>query len=141
MPRASSPDCVTNLRAVYACSCHGLQRALYYRRSWRKYTRDYPDVVLDITADDSRMDIVAGHYDAAIQYGEFIQKDMIAVRVSGDHRAAIDGIGVAFMSEDRVRIIWRAVRLSVCWKIGASRSPVFSFITRAGSSNRPRCRR
>src|SRR5882762_571916 len=27
-----------------------------------KFTRDYPDVVLDITADDSRLDIVAGSF-------------------------------------------------------------------------------
>src|SRR5579883_3276668 len=56
-----------------------------------KFTRDYPDVVLDITADDSRMDIVAGGFDAGIHFGEYIQKDMIAVRVSKDHRAAIVG--------------------------------------------------
>ncbi len=56
-----------------------------------KFTRDYPDVVLDITADDSRLDIVAGGFDAGIHFGEYIQKDMIAVRVSPDHRAAIVG--------------------------------------------------
>jgi pimeloyl-ACP methyl ester carboxylesterase len=50
---------------------------------------DYPDVVLDITADDSRIDIVAAGFDAGIHFGEYIQKDMIAVRVSKDHRAAI----------------------------------------------------
>jgi DNA-binding transcriptional LysR family regulator len=54
-----------------------------------KFTRHYPDVVLDITADDSRIDIVAGGFDAGIHFGEYIQKDMIAVRVSKDHRAAI----------------------------------------------------
>jgi len=54
-----------------------------------KFTRNYPDVVLDITADDSRVDIVAGGFDAGIHFGEYIQKDMIAVRVSKDHRAAI----------------------------------------------------
>jgi DNA-binding transcriptional LysR family regulator len=54
-----------------------------------KFTREYPDVVLDITADDSRLDIVAGGFDAGIHFGEYIQKDMIAVRVSKDHRAAI----------------------------------------------------
>ena len=54
-----------------------------------KFTRNYPDVVLDITADDSRIDIVAGGFDAGIHFGEYIQKDMIAVRVSKDHRAAI----------------------------------------------------
>jgi DNA-binding transcriptional LysR family regulator len=56
-----------------------------------KFTRDYPDVVLEVTADDSRMDIVAGGFDAGIHFGEYIQKDMIAVRVSKDHRAAIVG--------------------------------------------------
>src|SRR5947209_1737090 len=34
-----------------------------------KFTRDYLDVVLDITADDSRLDIVAGGFDAGIQIG------------------------------------------------------------------------
>src|SRR5882757_8084604 len=56
-----------------------------------KFARDYPDILLDVTADDSRLDIVAGGFDAGIHYGEFIQKDMIAVRVSKDHRPAIVG--------------------------------------------------
>ena len=51
--------------------------------------RLYPEIVLDITSDDSRTDIVAGGFDAGIHFGEYIQKDMIAVRVSRDHRAAI----------------------------------------------------
>jgi DNA-binding transcriptional LysR family regulator len=56
-----------------------------------EFARTYPDVVLDVTADDRRMDIVAGGFDAGIHFGEYIEKDMIAVRVSGDHRAAIVG--------------------------------------------------
>lgn len=56
-----------------------------------QFTRDYPDVLLDITADDTRVDIVAGGFDAGIHFGEYIQKDMIAVRVSRDLRAAIVG--------------------------------------------------
>src|ERR1051325_1629924 len=63
-----------------------------------QFTRDYPDVVLDITADDTRLDIVAGGFDAGIQFGEYIQKDMIAVRVSKDLRAAIVGSPVYFKS-------------------------------------------
>ena len=55
----------------------------------KQFALSFPDVVLDVTADDSRLDIVAGGFDAGIHYGEFIQKDMIAVRVSKDHRAAI----------------------------------------------------
>jgi DNA-binding transcriptional LysR family regulator len=56
-----------------------------------KFTREYPDVVLELIADDSRLDIVANGFDAGVHFGEYIQKDMIAVRVSKDHRAAIVG--------------------------------------------------
>jgi DNA-binding transcriptional LysR family regulator len=66
-----------------------------------KFTRDYPDVVLDITADDTHLDIVAGGYDAGIQFGEYIQKDMIAVRVSKDHRAAIVGSPAYFKTHPK----------------------------------------
>jgi DNA-binding transcriptional LysR family regulator len=55
-----------------------------------KFARDYPEVVLDITADDdSRRDLVAGRFDAGIHLGEFLQRDMVAVKVTGEQRAAI----------------------------------------------------
>jgi DNA-binding transcriptional LysR family regulator len=47
--------------------------------------------LLDVTTDDSRRDIVADGFDAGIHFGEYIEKDMIAVRVSPDHRPAIVG--------------------------------------------------
>src|SRR5215212_3155273 len=56
-----------------------------------QFARDYPEILLDVTTDDSRMDIVAGGFDAGIHFGEYIEKDMIAVRVSPDHRPAIVG--------------------------------------------------
>jgi DNA-binding transcriptional LysR family regulator len=36
--------------------------------------RNYPDIVLDVTTDDSRMDIVAEGFDAGIHFGEYIEK-------------------------------------------------------------------
>jgi DNA-binding transcriptional LysR family regulator len=57
-----------------------------------QFARDYPDVVLEITTTgDTHTDLVAGRFDAGIHYGEFIEQDMIAVRVSLDHRPAIVG--------------------------------------------------
>lgn len=53
------------------------------------FARKYPEIVLDVTTNDSRMDIVAAGFDAGIHFGEYIEKDMIAVRVSPDHRPAI----------------------------------------------------
>jgi DNA-binding transcriptional LysR family regulator len=56
-----------------------------------RFARGYPDVVLHITTDDSPLDLVAGRFDAGIHLGEFIERDMVAVRVSRDQRAAIVG--------------------------------------------------
>jgi DNA-binding transcriptional LysR family regulator len=56
-----------------------------------QFVRNYPDIVLDVTTDDSRMDIVARGFDAGIQFGEYIEKDMIAVRVSPDVKPVIVG--------------------------------------------------
>jgi DNA-binding transcriptional LysR family regulator len=53
--------------------------------------KEFPEIVLDVTTDNSRRDIVAEGFDAGIHFGEFIEKDMIAVRVSPDQRPAIIG--------------------------------------------------
>jgi DNA-binding transcriptional LysR family regulator len=55
------------------------------------FTRTYPEIFLDVTTSNDPADLVAGEYDAGIQIGEFIQRDMIAVRVSGDMRLAAVG--------------------------------------------------
>jgi len=55
-----------------------------------RFARDYPEVELDITSvDDTRRDLVAGRFDAGIHLGEFLQRDMVAVKVTGEQRAAI----------------------------------------------------
>ncbi|MGC2637689.1 MAG: LysR family transcriptional regulator [Acidobacteriaceae bacterium] len=53
-----------------------------------QFCRAYPEVAVDITASNEPVDLVAGGFDAGIQIGEFIQRDMIAVRVSADMRLA-----------------------------------------------------
>jgi DNA-binding transcriptional LysR family regulator len=55
------------------------------------FAEAYPDVVLEITTQAEPVDLVAGGFDAGIQLGEYVARDMIAVRVSPDHRAAIVG--------------------------------------------------
>jgi len=65
------------------------------------FARQYPDVLLDVTTADDRLDLVAGGFDAGIQYGEFIQQDMVAVRVSPDHHPAIVGSPAYFESHPR----------------------------------------
>ena len=65
--------------------------------------REYPEILLDVTTDDSRMDIVAGGFDAGIHLGEYIAKDMIAVRVGQDHQPVIVGSPQYFESHPRPR--------------------------------------
>jgi DNA-binding transcriptional LysR family regulator len=56
-----------------------------------KFVRSYPEIVLEVTSSNDPVDLVAGGYDAGVQLGEFIQRDMIAVRVTGEQRLAVVG--------------------------------------------------
>jgi DNA-binding transcriptional LysR family regulator len=68
------------------------------------FAHAYPDVVLDVTTtNEMRLDLVAGHFDAGIHLGEFIERDMIAVRVSPDQRAAIVGSPTYFATHPKPR--------------------------------------
>jgi len=69
-----------------------------------EFARKYPEVVLDVTTNDSRMDIVAAGFDAGIHFGEYIEKDMIAVRVSPDHRPAIVGSPAYIQSHGKPKL-------------------------------------
>jgi DNA-binding transcriptional LysR family regulator len=65
-----------------------------------RFARTYPEIVLEVTTSNDPVDLVAGQYDAGIQIGEFIQRDMIAVRVSKDLRLAVVGSPEYFRSHN-----------------------------------------
>ncbi|QXT34482.1 LysR family transcriptional regulator [Sphingomonas sanguinis] len=48
--------------------------------------RAFPDITLDLTIDDTVVDIVGSGYDAAIRIGEVIERDMVALRLGEDIR-------------------------------------------------------
>jgi len=56
-----------------------------------RFHRAYPEIILEITSSNDPVDLVAGGYDAGVQLGEFIQRDMIAVRVTREMRLAVVG--------------------------------------------------
>jgi DNA-binding transcriptional LysR family regulator len=68
-----------------------------------RFGREYPDVVLDVATDSRPVDIVAERFDAGIDIGEFIQRDMVAVRVSPDLRAAIVASPAYFKAHPKPR--------------------------------------
>lgn len=55
------------------------------------FAEAYPDVILDVVTATGPVDLVAGEFDAGIQLGEYIQKGMIAVRVTQELRLAVVG--------------------------------------------------
>ena len=50
------------------------------------FLEGHPDVRLDVVVTDEEFDIVDKGFDAGVRLGEVIEKDMIAVAVSGDQR-------------------------------------------------------
>jgi DNA-binding transcriptional LysR family regulator len=63
----------------------------------------YPDIVLDVVTVTGPVDLVAGEFDAGVQLGEFIQKDMIAMRVTQALRLAVVGSPRYFASRSMPR--------------------------------------
>jgi DNA-binding transcriptional LysR family regulator len=64
------------------------------------FVRSYPEIVLEVTSSNDPVDLVAGEYDAGVQLGEFIQRDMIAVRVTKELRLAVVGSPEYFKSNN-----------------------------------------
>jgi DNA-binding transcriptional LysR family regulator len=64
-----------------------------------RFNRTYPEIILEITSSNDPVDLVAGEYDAGVQLGEFIQRDMIAVRVTKEMRLAVVGAPGYFESK------------------------------------------
>lgn len=55
------------------------------------FLAENPDIQLDMIIDDNLTDIVAQRIDAGIRFGDIVEKDMIAVRISHDIRMAVVG--------------------------------------------------
>ncbi len=72
-PWARSPDSGINLQVVSAYLPR-LATNTVLAPKLGEFVRDYPDIVLDVTTDDSRMDIVAEGFNAGIHFGEYIER-------------------------------------------------------------------
>ncbi|SDR19500.1 DNA-binding transcriptional regulator, LysR family [Rhizobiales bacterium GAS191] len=51
-----------------------------------RFLAQYPEIELEIAADDGHGDIVQGRFDAGIRIGELIDQDMIALRIVEEYR-------------------------------------------------------
>jgi len=56
-----------------------------------RFTREHPDVTIEITAEAARQDIVSEGFDAGVRFGKDVPQDMVAVRIGPPQRYCIVG--------------------------------------------------
>ncbi len=63
----------------------------------------YPDVRVELDVNDASIDITADQFDAGIRIGEFVARDMVAVKLSSDFRWVVVGAPSYFAVRGRPR--------------------------------------
>jgi DNA-binding transcriptional LysR family regulator len=66
---------------------HAAETLLWPRLS--TVMRAYPDIAIDLVTDEGLTNIVAERFDAGVRVGEYVERDMIAVRIGPAMRQAI----------------------------------------------------
>lgn len=66
---------------------HAAKTVLWPRLS--KVMRAYPDVMIELVTDEGLTNIVSERFDAGVRVGEYVEKDMVAVRIGPAMRQAI----------------------------------------------------
>jgi DNA-binding transcriptional LysR family regulator len=63
--------------------------ATYLKPILGRFHEAYPDIVLDVTVDDRVVDIVEAGYDVGARLGEYLQADMVGVKLGGEQRQLV----------------------------------------------------
>jgi DNA-binding transcriptional LysR family regulator len=64
---------------------------IVFRRRLPAFLRDYPDVEVELVADNGFTNIVERQFDAGVRLGEAVARDMVAVRIGPDVRYVVVG--------------------------------------------------
>jgi DNA-binding transcriptional LysR family regulator len=64
---------------------------------------EYPDIKVEVSVDQSFVDIVEQRFDAGVRLGESVERDMIAVRIGPDKRMLVAGAPGYFARAGRPR--------------------------------------
>ena len=78
---------------------HAVQTVLW--PTLKHMLADYPDISVEVVTDSALRDIVAERFDAGIRLGESLDKDMIALPISGELRLVVVGAPSYFASRPR----------------------------------------
>ena len=63
---------------------------------FRRFSEHYPDIVLELAADNGFIDIVKEGFDAGVRLGESVAPSMVAVRITPDMSRAVVGAPAYF---------------------------------------------
>jgi DNA-binding transcriptional LysR family regulator len=61
-----------------------------------RFVAHYPEIKIEVSADDGPVDVVSGHFDASVQLGAHVGDTMIAVRVSDEIQRIVVGAPTYF---------------------------------------------
>ena len=56
-----------------------------------RFLEAYPDVILEISADDALVDVVSSGYDAGVRFGERLEADMVSLPIGPYMRSVVVG--------------------------------------------------
>lgn len=65
------------------------------------FLAEYPELQVDVSIDDGFTDIVEQGFDAGMRLGEMLDKDVVAMRVTGDIRMAVVGAPAYFAARGK----------------------------------------
>ncbi len=65
------------------------------------FRKSCPEITLEIDVNDASIDLMAERFDAGIRIGDFIERDMIAVRITPDFRWVVVGAPGYFAAHGR----------------------------------------
>ncbi|MFL6618139.1 MAG: LysR substrate-binding domain-containing protein, partial [Povalibacter sp.] len=66
-----------------------------------EFRRAYPDVTVEVDVEDASIDLTEHGFDAGIRIGEYLQRDMVAVRATPDFRWCVLGSPAYFAKHGR----------------------------------------
>ncbi|WP_437964169.1 LysR substrate-binding domain-containing protein [Sorangium sp. So ce260] len=66
-----------------------------------RFRREHPGVDVEVSVDDTLVDLAEAGFDAGVRMGEAIAKDMVAVRLTGDFRWLVLGAPAYFAAHGR----------------------------------------
>ena len=68
-----------------------------------RFVQTYPEMQLEVATEGRLVDIVAAGFDAGVRFGESVERDMVAVRISSDLRMAVVGSPAYFRDHPKPR--------------------------------------